>query len=121
MVKAKGEVICVYVLPFLYCDGNIDSFRDDLVAIGLSGLHPIQRTAGMSIEKVHERAGTKLCLIGNIDSSDTLVFGNENEIVLQTLQYGTYPIDVRAVSERIEHIRSELERKNRGQGRLGNP
>jgi uroporphyrinogen decarboxylase len=135
------------VPTFLHCDGNIDAYLDDLVAIGFNGLHPIQRTAGMSIEKVRKRFGTKLCLIGNIDSSYTLVFGNENDIILQTLQsilegglqgalivasdsdirdempyekvdtmfktaleYGVYPINVDAISEKLEQIRSETKR-----------
>ncbi|MBA7624977.1 hypothetical protein ES703_32397 [subsurface metagenome] len=36
------------VPTFLHCDGNINTYLDDLLAIGFNGLHPIQRTAGMS-------------------------------------------------------------------------
>ncbi len=74
------------VPTFLHCDGNINAYLDDLLSIGFNGLHPIQRTACMSINKVREKSTHKLCLIGNVDSSHTLVFGNENEIIQQTLE-----------------------------------
>jgi uroporphyrinogen decarboxylase len=74
------------VPTFLHCDGNINAYLDDLLAIGFNGLHPIQRTACMSMNTVREKSKDKLCLIGNVDSSHTLVFGNKNEIIQQTLE-----------------------------------
>jgi len=80
------EAIKHNVPTFLHCDGNINEYLDDLVAIGFNGLHPIQRTAGMSIRKVRAKFGPELCLIGNVDSSHTLVFGSEQEIMRETLE-----------------------------------
>jgi uroporphyrinogen decarboxylase len=74
------------VPTFLHCDGNINQYLDDLCAIGFNGLHPIQRTAGMSIGAVRERCGKALCLIGNVDSSHTLVHGSDGDVVRQTLE-----------------------------------
>jgi uroporphyrinogen decarboxylase len=80
------EAITQNVPTFLHCDGNINEYLGDLVAIGFNGLHPIQRTAGMSIKTVREKFGSELCLIGNVDSSHTLVFGSEQEIMRETLE-----------------------------------
>ena len=70
----------------MHCDGNINLYLDDLISTGFDGLHPIQRTANMSIKKVREKYGEKLCLIGNVDSSHTLVFGTEDRIIYETLE-----------------------------------
>jgi len=40
----------------------------------------------MSIKKVREKCGKKFCIIGNIDSSGVLIYGSDNEIILQTLE-----------------------------------
>ncbi|MCK5570728.1 MAG: hypothetical protein KAJ15_13485 [Spirochaetes bacterium] len=74
------------VPTFMHCDGNINLYLDDLISTGFDGLHPIQRTANMSIKKVREKYGEKLCLIGNVDSSHTLVFGTEDRIIYETLE-----------------------------------
>lgn len=71
---------------FLHCDGNIDAYLDDLAGIGFQGLHPIQRTAGLSMRRMRERFGRRLCLIGNVDSSHTLVHGSAERIVYETLE-----------------------------------
>lgn len=73
------------VPAMLHADGNLNEILDDLVASGISSLHPIERKSEMDIEKIRKRYGTKLCLIGNIDASDTLVYGSlkkiENEVI----------------------------------------
>jgi uroporphyrinogen decarboxylase len=86
IVDLFDEAVKSGVPTFLHCDGNINQYLDDLSAIGFQGLHPIQRTAGMSIRAVRERRGKALCLIGNVDSSHVLVHGSEREIVRQTLE-----------------------------------
>ncbi|MCL5986994.1 MAG: hypothetical protein M1371_10620 [Actinobacteria bacterium] len=69
----------------LHSCGNINEILDDLVSFGISALNPLQRKAKMDIEKVRKRYGTTLCLIGNIDASDTLPYGSikeiENEVI----------------------------------------
>jgi uroporphyrinogen decarboxylase len=80
------EAVSKDVPTFLHCDGNINLYLDDLVDIGFNGLHPVQRTANMSIRGVREKYGSKLCLIGNVDSSHTLVYGQDEEIICETLE-----------------------------------
>jgi uroporphyrinogen decarboxylase len=142
--KLFDEAISAGVPTFLHCDGNIDQYLDDLLSIGFNGLHPVQRTAHMSIDRIREKYGTNVCLIGNVDSSHTLVYGTEDRIVYETLQtirdgavdgalilasdsdirdempfdkvdlmfktalqYGTYPIDVAAINERMKQCAVE--------------
>jgi uroporphyrinogen decarboxylase len=80
------EAMGAGVPTFLHCDGNINQYLDDLLSIGFNGLHPVQRTAGMSIRGIREQYGTGICLIGNVDSSHTLVQGTEDRIVYETLE-----------------------------------
>jgi uroporphyrinogen decarboxylase len=80
------EAIRAGVPTFLHCDGNITLYLDDLLSIGFNGLHPVQRTACMSVREIREKYGTRICLIGNVDSSHTLVYGTENRVVYETLE-----------------------------------
>ncbi|MCL2665851.1 MAG: hypothetical protein FWE82_09565 [Defluviitaleaceae bacterium] len=67
-------------LPKLFhCDGNIEPVIGDLIEIGFNGLHPIDPTA-MDIEKIKNKWGDKICLVGNIDLSYTLVRGTPDEV-----------------------------------------
>jgi uroporphyrinogen decarboxylase len=78
------EVRIKNVPVLLHSCGNVNEVLDDLAGFGISALHPLQRKAGMDIENVRKRYGTKLCLIGNIDATDTLAYGSvraiENEV-----------------------------------------
>ena len=80
------EAIINNVPTFLHSCGNINLYLDDLVSVGFDGLHPLQRTAGMSMKDVREKVGQKLCLIGNVDSSYTLVTGSDDTIICETLE-----------------------------------
>jgi uroporphyrinogen decarboxylase len=78
------EIRIKNVPVLLHSCGNVNEILDDLAGFGISALHPLQRKAGMDIESVRKRYGTKLCLIGNIDATDTLAYGSvmaiENEV-----------------------------------------
>jgi uroporphyrinogen decarboxylase len=50
----------------IHSDGNILPFLDDLVSLGIVGLHPLEKGA-MDIRAVKRRYGDRLCLLGNID------------------------------------------------------
>ena len=50
----------------VHTDGNVTPFLDDLVALGIAGLHPIENGA-MDIRAVKRRYGGRLCLLGNVD------------------------------------------------------
>ena len=54
-------------LPWIiHSDGNILPFLDDLLNLGISGLHPVEKGA-MDIRALKKRYGGRLCLLGNID------------------------------------------------------
>jgi len=50
----------------IHSDGNILPFLDDLMDLGIAGLHPIEKGA-MDIRAMKRRYGNRLCLLGNID------------------------------------------------------
>ena len=50
----------------IHSDGNILPFLDDLMSLGIAGLHPIEKGA-MDIRAMKQRYGNRLCLLGNID------------------------------------------------------
>ncbi len=54
-------------LPWvIHCDGNLMPFLDDLISLGVAGLHPIEKGA-MDIRAVKRDYGDRLCLLGNVD------------------------------------------------------
>ena len=64
----------------LHSCGRVTAFLDDLVDMGIDAIHPLQRTAGMDLAEVKRKYGSRVCLIGNIDSSSTLPFGSLDQI-----------------------------------------
>jgi len=80
------EAIQNNIPTFLHSCGNINLYLDDLASVGFDGLHPLQRTAGMSMKTVREKIGCKLSLIGNVDSSNTLVTGSDKVVIRETLE-----------------------------------
>jgi len=54
-------------VPWVYhSDGDLTSLLDDLLTLGMNGLHPIQPDV-MDIVKLKRDYGDKVCLLGNID------------------------------------------------------
>jgi uroporphyrinogen decarboxylase len=54
-------------LPWLiHSDGNLMPFMEDLVSLGISGLHPNEKGA-MDIRQMKKDYGDRLCLLGNVD------------------------------------------------------
>jgi uroporphyrinogen decarboxylase len=54
-------------IPWIvHSDGNILPFLDDLVSLGIAGLHPLEKGA-MDIRAAKQRYGAQLCLLGNVD------------------------------------------------------
>ncbi len=67
-------------LPWVYhSDGNLTPLLDDLLSLGMDGLHPIEPGA-MDIGVVKERYGHRLCIVGNIDLHYTLTRGSTGEV-----------------------------------------
>ena len=66
--------------PWIYhSDGNFQAVLDDIIEIGASGIHPIEKTS-MDTRWLKENYGSKLCLVGNIDIDYTLTKGTEQEV-----------------------------------------
>ncbi len=54
-------------LPWiLHSDGNIEPFLDDLLTLGIAGIHPVEKGA-MDIRAVKRAFGDRLCVFGNVD------------------------------------------------------
>lgn len=54
-------------LPWvLHSDGNLMPYLDDLIDLGIAGLHPVEKGA-MDIRAVKREYGDKICLLGNVD------------------------------------------------------
>jgi uroporphyrinogen-III decarboxylase len=62
-----------------HSDGNVLPILDNLLKLGMNGLHPIQPSA-MDISLIKQKYGDKVCLIGNIDLDYTLTLGTEEEV-----------------------------------------
>lgn len=73
-------------IPFIYhCDGNVMEVLDDLVAIGIDALHPIEPKA-MDIREVKRRIGHRVCLMGNVSQTYPLAWGSPEDVELEALR-----------------------------------
>ena len=68
----------------LHSCGRLYDYLDELVELGIDALHPLQRTAGMDLAGIKQRYGSRICIIGNIDSSRTLPFCSFADIEKET-------------------------------------
>lgn len=65
---------------FFHSCGNINEYLDDIVDLGIAILHPMQRTAHMSLKEIKEKYGARVTLCGNVDSSRTLPYGTPEDV-----------------------------------------
>jgi uroporphyrinogen decarboxylase len=68
-----------------HSDGNVTPFLDDLIAAGISGLDPLESTAGMDLTRMKRDHGDRICLLGNVDNKRVLTEGTP-EAVEQTVK-----------------------------------
>lgn len=74
------QVADVCKLPWVYHgDGNIMPIMDDLLTLGMNGLHPIQPDV-MDLKTMKEKYGNRLCLWGNVDLTYALTRGTPKEV-----------------------------------------
>ena len=64
----------------MHNDGQIWDVLDDLVETGISGLHPVEKAAGMDLKIVKEKYKGKLCPVGNVNNKTTMVTGTPEEV-----------------------------------------
>lgn len=62
-----------------HSDGNLMPILDDLLTLGMNGIHPIQ-PAAMDIKKVKSLVRDRVCILGNIDLDYTLTLGTPEEV-----------------------------------------
>jgi len=62
-----------------HSDGNMWPIMDDLLEVGFDGFHPVQPQC-MDIGEVKERLAGEMCVLGNIDCRNLLVFGTPQEV-----------------------------------------
>ncbi len=87
------QELCNYVHEkglqvFKHCDGVVWPILDVFVESHFDGLHPIQPQC-MHIGATKQYLKGKMCVVGNIDCLDLLVFGNPDEVeeaVYETIQ-----------------------------------
>ena len=62
-----------------HSDGNLSAIMDDLIELGIDGLHPIEPSV-MDLAQVKQQYGKKIFLRGNVDCIHTLPYGSEAEV-----------------------------------------
>jgi uroporphyrinogen decarboxylase len=61
------SVASVVTIPWvIHSDGNLMPFVDDLLSLGIAGLHPVENGA-MDIRAMKRLYGQRVCLLGNVD------------------------------------------------------
>ncbi len=67
-------------IPFMkHSDGNLNPILDDLISMGMDGLHPIEPGA-MNLVDIKRKYGDKIFLRGNVDCMHVLPYGGEFEV-----------------------------------------
>jgi uroporphyrinogen decarboxylase len=69
-----------HVPVLLHSDGDVTKVLEGIVKLGVSGLHPVQESAGMSPRLVREFLGRKICIMGGLDTITALPVMNAREI-----------------------------------------
>jgi uroporphyrinogen decarboxylase len=62
-----------------HSDGNLYPILDDLIDLGIDGLHPIEPSV-MDLKKVKQQYGDEIFLRGNVDCIHILPYGTEDDV-----------------------------------------
>ena len=74
-------------IPFImHSDGNLNLLIESLVNSGISGYHPIERSAKMDLFDIKKRYGKKITLLGNVNNKTTLVLGSKEDVEKEVLE-----------------------------------
>ncbi|MCP3671204.1 MAG: hypothetical protein GY814_12380 [Gammaproteobacteria bacterium] len=66
-----------------HSDGNMWALLDEMIEIGFDGFHPIQPQC-MTIEETKGYLEGRVCMFGNVDCLDLLVFGTPQDVEKET-------------------------------------
>jgi uroporphyrinogen decarboxylase len=81
LLKAEIVAFKKHGVPVIHhSDGNVAMLLPLLVESGIDGIHSIEPSAGMDIGKVKNEYGSRLTLVGNIDSGVLLSFGTPQQV-----------------------------------------
>lgn len=83
MPNLKSVVNHVHQLGALcikHSDGRLWPLFDQIVEIGVNGIHPIDPEAGMDMGEAKARYGDKVCLMGNVDCGPLMTWGTAEEV-----------------------------------------
>jgi len=64
----------------LHSDGDIREYLPDLISSGISALHPIERSANMSLTELKSKYAGRVALCGNVDTKTVLCKGTSQEV-----------------------------------------
>ncbi|WXG47137.1 MAG: uroporphyrinogen decarboxylase family protein [Candidatus Atabeyarchaeum deiterrae] len=67
-------------ISILHTDGFVEPFLDMTINAGFDGLHSLEPTAGVDLERVKKKVGNKLALLGNIDIAHVLSKGTKEDV-----------------------------------------
>lgn len=60
--------------------GNVTSLLEWFADCGFDGVHPLEPTAGMTLSEAKELVGDRMCIMGNLDITHTLVDATREEV-----------------------------------------
>lgn len=72
----------LYVIK--HTDGNIMPIIDIIMDSGIDCIDPIDPIAGMSLSHMKKTYGERVCIKGNVDCANTLVYGSVDETIEET-------------------------------------
>ncbi len=64
----------------IHCCGNTEDLIERFVEWGFDGAHAFEPSAGNDLARARRKVGDRLCIIGNIDITETLVSGTREEV-----------------------------------------
>lgn len=87
VLPSLRELVTGISVPIvLHSCGNLNAYMDDIADLPIAGLHPLQRTGQMDLERLKRDYGDRLCLIGNVDSSATLPYGTPEDVEREVIE-----------------------------------
>jgi len=79
--KILNEIRKAGKYAIFHSDGFTEPYFDGLIKAGFHGVESLEPMAGMNLKHLKAKYGDNLCLIGNLDVSQLLPYGNEDEVV----------------------------------------
>jgi len=64
----------------IHCCGNTEDLLESFIEWGFDGAHAFEKPAGNSLAAAREKVGDRLCLVGDIDITRTLVDAPRDEV-----------------------------------------